>query len=41
MFCNVIDCDVFVNMLTLKSLIIIVGQSMGIFAKIVSKIEMK
>jgi hypothetical protein len=41
MFCNVVDCDMFVSMSTLKSPITTVGQSMGIFFKIVLKSEMK
>ncbi len=38
MFCNIIDCDVFVNISTLKCPSWIVN---GIFAKIVLKIKMK
>jgi hypothetical protein len=30
MFCNVIDCEVLVNMFTLKSPIVTIGQSIGI-----------
>jgi hypothetical protein len=37
MFCNVIDCDMLVNMSTLISPIITIGYSTGIFFKIVSK----
>jgi hypothetical protein len=41
MFCNVIDYDVLVNMSTLKSPIVTIGQSMGIVFQLVFKIEIK
>ncbi len=40
-FCNIIDWDGFVNMSMLKSSTIIVGQLIGIFLNVVSKIEVK
>ncbi len=40
-FCNIIDWDGFVNMSMLKSPAIIVGQLIGIFLNVVSKIEVK
>ncbi len=40
-FCNIIDWHGFVNMSMLKSPAIIVGQLIGIFLNVVSKIEVK
>ncbi len=40
-FCNVIDSIVFVNMLMLKSPIIMVGQFVGTFVIVFSKMKMK
>jgi len=40
-FCNIIDWDGFVNMSMLKPPTIIIGQLIGIFLNVVSKIEVK